>query len=68
MMTDSVPRIEGDSPMETIATPSVTLTKDHRGKSRKRTWNFRFVIGILNFVAQSSCGEPKLLHEISARK
>ena len=62
--------------------PSVTLTKDYQGKHRKGNWNYRLVIGMLNFVAQSMhpeiacsvhqcprfCEEPKLSYEVVVQK
>ena len=79
---DSIPGMEGANPREIPAMPSVALTKDRQGKPRKGNWNYRSVIGMLNFVAQSThpeiaysvhqcarfCEEPKLSHEVAVQQ
>ena len=76
---DSISGMEGANPREIPAMLSVTLTKNCQGKPRKGNWNYRSVIGMLNFVAKCAhldieclvhrcarfCKEPKLLHEVA---
>ena len=64
------------------ALPSVILTKDTNGEERKEHWNYRSVIGMLNFLTNSThpelsfavhqcarfCNDPKMVHEQAVKR
>ena len=51
---DAVPVMKLASPVKYPAIPLVTLTKDEKEDKRQESWNYRPVIGILNFLTNSS--------------
>ena len=76
---ESIPGLDKENPRDTPAMPTVTLTKDVGGKPRKGAWHYHSVIGMLNFVVQSThpdvacavhqcarfCENPKLSHKLA---
>eukprot|EP00957_Ditylum_brightwellii_P123391 9408229-Ditylum_brightwellii.AAC.1 len=60
---------------------TLMLTKDTTGSKRKENWNYRSVIGILNFLVNSThpelahavhqcaifCQDPKAIHESAVK-
>ena len=70
------------NPTSIPALPSVILTKDEKGEPRKEKWNYRSVVGMLNFLVNSThpelaysvhqcarfCNDPKLSHEKSVKR
>eukprot|EP00957_Ditylum_brightwellii_P174482 13285006-Ditylum_brightwellii.AAC.1 len=44
------------------AATSLILAKDINGMARKQNWNYRSVIGMLNFLVNST--HPKLAHAV----
>jgi len=79
---ETIPGMKDANPRDTPAMPSVMLAKDVNGKPRKGVWNYRSVIGMMNFVAQSThpeiayavhqcaryCENPKLSHELAVHQ
>ena len=69
-------------PVNTAAVSSVILTKDTNEPDRKENWHYRSVIGMLNFLVNSShpklayavhqcahfCNYPKLSHERAVKR
>jgi len=66
-----------------VPTPATTiLTKDEHGLQRETTWNYRQVVGILNYIASNTrpditfavhqvarfCNDPKLSHEKAIKR
>ena len=74
---DAVPGMNKANPVIYPALPSVILTKDEMGENRKEKWNYRSLVGMLNFLTNSShpelafavhqcprfCNNPKGIHE-----
>ena len=44
------------------AVVTTILTKDHDGKPISETWNYRSIIGILNYLV--SCTQPDLIFSV----
>ena len=78
----AIPGMSTAHPVSYPALPSVILTKDETGPERRETWNYRSVIGMLNFLVNSThpelayavhqcarfCNNPKLVHEKAVRR
>ena len=74
---DAVTGMRKVNPVTYLVLPSVILTKDENGEKSKENWNYRSVIGMLNFLTNSSHPElaftahqcahfnnyPKRIHE-----
>lgn len=79
---DAVPGMRKANPVKYPALPSVILTKDENGNIRREHWNYRSLIGMLNFLTNSShpelafavhqcarfCNDPKRIHEQAVRR
>ena len=79
---DAVPGMNKAHPVTYPALPSVILTKDEVGPERRESWNYCSVIGMLNFLVNSShpeltyavhqcarfCNDPKLSHERAVKR
>ena len=79
---DAIPGMSKAHPVNTPAVPSVILTKDTNGPDRKEKWHYRSVIGMLNFLVNSThpelayavhqcarfCNNPKLSHERAVKR
>ena len=77
IIIDTLPGARKVIPVKYPVLPSVILTKDDNGSERKKDWNYRSVIGILNFLTNSThpvlslsvhqyahfCGDPNIVHE-----
>ena len=48
----SIPGMQKANPASIPALPSVILTKDEKGESRKEKWNYRSLVGMLNFACE----------------
>ena len=53
-----VPNMSNARSAKTSASPGTTLTKDTDGKNRKESWNYRSVVGMLNYLV--TCTHPEL--------
>ena len=51
---EALPGLKDANPANTPALLTVMLTKDVDGKPRKVNWNYRSIVGILNFLAKSA--------------
>ena len=74
---DAIPGMRKANPRKCPAPSTTTLTKDDHGPNRKESWNYRSVIGMLNFLVNSTrpelafsvhqcarfCSNPKHSHE-----
>ena len=74
---DAIPGMDKAHAVKYPALPSVILTKDEMGPKRRESWKYRSVIGMLNFLVNSThpelsyavhqcarfCNDPKLSHE-----
>ena len=74
---DAIPGMDKSHPVKYPALPSVILTKDETGPERRESWKYRSVVGMLNFLVNSThpelsyavnqcarfCNDPKLSHE-----
>ena len=70
------------NPTKIPAIPSIILTKNKAEPPRKEKWHYRSVIGMLNFLVNSThpelayavqqcarfCDEPKVSHEKAVKK
>ena len=79
---EAIPAMKKENPVKYPALPSVILTKDTNGEERKEHWNYRSVIGMLNFLTNSThpelsyavhqcarfCNDPKLVHEQAVKR
>ena len=79
---DAIPGMSKAHPVKTPAVPSVILTKDVNGPERREKWHYRSVIGMLNFLVNSThpelayavhqcarfCNNPKLSHERAVKR
>ena len=79
---ETIPGMDKANLREIFALPLVVLTKDENGKLRRGVRNYRSVIGILNFVTQSThleiafaihqyirfCDSSKLLHNLAIQQ
>ena len=79
---EAIPRMKKANPSNVPAHPSVILTKDEAGAMRKEKWHYRSLIGMLNFLVNSTrpeiayavhkcarlCEKPKLSHEKAVKK
>ena len=50
----AIPGMSKANPTKIPASPSVILTKDEAGPGRKENWHYRSVIGMLNFLVNST--------------
>ena len=78
---NSIPGIDKANPKYTPAIAKELLHKDSNGQARKGNWNYRSLIGMLNFLANSTrpdiqfgvhqcarfCTDPKLSHESAVK-
>ena len=76
-IVESIPGISNSNPKYTPAIAKELLHKDVEGQVRKNNWNYRSVVGMLNYLASSTrpdiqfavhqcarfCNDPKLSHE-----
>lgn len=76
-IVESMPGISNSNPKYTPAIAKELLHKDVEGQVRKNNWNYRSVVGMLNYLASSTrpdiqfavhqcacfCNDPKLSHE-----
>ena len=74
---EAIPGMSKANPTKVPAAPSIILTKDQAGPPRKEKWHYRSVIGMLNFLVNSThpelayavhqcarfCDNPKHSHE-----
>jgi len=79
---EALPSLKDANPTNIPALLTVMLTKDKDGKPRKGTWNYRSVIGMLNFLTNSThpeiayavhqcarfCEIPKYSHEMAVHQ
>ena len=80
-VVQAIKGISEANPKYTPATAKVLLHKDSNGQARKGTWNYRSMIGMMNFLANSTrpdiqfavhqcarfCIDPKLSHEAALK-
>ena len=59
---EAIPGMTKANPSKIPALPSVILTKDETGPSRKEKWHYRSLIGMLNFLVNST--HPKLAYAV----
>ena len=59
---EALPRLKDANPTNILALSIVMLTKDSKGKPRKESWNYRSVVGILNFLTNST--HPEISYAI----
>eukprot|EP00957_Ditylum_brightwellii_P143310 10918077-Ditylum_brightwellii.AAC.1 len=78
---DVIPGMDRANEHSNPSSTSVTLTKDVEGEKRKETWEYRPIIGMLYFLANSTmpefehtvhqctrfCADPKASHEIAVK-
>ena len=57
-----IPGMEKANEHRVPAATSITLTKDSTGKPRQENWNYRSIIGMLNFLVNST--HPELSHAV----
>ena len=76
-IVEAIPGISSSNPKYTPAIAKELLHKDLEGQKRKCGWNYRSIIGMLNYLASSTrpdiqfsvhqcarfCNDPKLSHE-----
>ena len=55
---ESIPGMSDARSSKTPACSSIVLTKDAEGESRKEKWNYRSVIGMLNYLV--NCTHPEM--------
>ena len=79
---DAVARIRKSNPVNFPTLPLIVLAKDENGESRRENSNYRFLIGMLSFLTNSShpelsfavrqgarfCNDPKRIHEQAVRR
>ena len=79
---EAIPGMKKANPIKYPALPSVILTKDTDGAERKEHWNYRSLIGMLNFLTNSThpelsfavhqcarfCNDPKMVHEQAVKR
>ena len=51
---DAIPRTNKANSLNYPALPSVILTKDEKDENIKEKWNYRSLVGMLNFLTNSS--------------
>ena len=51
---DFIPGMRHANPVNYPALPSVILTKDEHGEKRRENWHYRSLVGMLNFLTNSS--------------
>ena len=75
---EAVPGLKDANPVNIPAASTVLLDKDNNGKNRKGKWNYRSIVGMLDFLVNSTHPElafavhqcarfyenPKLSHEL----
>ena len=59
---DAIQGMSKTHPVKTPAVPSVILTKDANRPDRKEKWHYRSVIGMLNFLVNST--HPELAYAV----
>ena len=59
---DSINGMNEANPSKSPAATTVTLTKDKDGIARKENWNYRSVIGMLNYLVNTS--QPELAYAV----
>ena len=74
---EAIPGMDKANPKSIPMSPNTVLTKYKSGKERQETWNYRFLLGILNYLVNTThpelvysvhqyarfCNEPKHSHE-----
>ena len=79
---ESIPGMADARSSKTPACSSIVLTKDAEGESRKEKWNYRSVIGMLNYLVNCThpemsfavhqcarfCNDPKRCHEQAVKR
>ena len=77
-----IPGMDKANPKSIPMSPNTVLTKDKYGKERQEIWNYRSIIGILNYLVNSThpefaysvyqcarfCNEPKHNHEQAVKE
>lgn len=59
---EAIPGMNKVHPVSYPGLPSVILTKDEVGPDRQEYWNYRSLIGILNFLVNST--HPELAYSV----
>ena len=57
-IVDFIPGMAESNSVKTPACSSVTLTKDIEGENRKESWDYRAIVGMLNYLV--NCTHPEL--------
>ena len=57
-----MPGLKDSNTANMPALSTATLTKDVGGKPRKGAWNLRYIVGILNFLANST--QPEIAYVV----
>ena len=79
---NEIPGMQNCNPAKDPATAATLLTKDITGESHKENWNYRTIIGMLNFLVNSTqpeldfavhqcarfCSDPKHSHEQAVKR
>ena len=56
-IVESIPGMKNANPRSTPACNTIILNKDKNGKIRKANWNYRSLIGMLNYLVNSTHSE-----------
>ena len=78
----AVPGMSNSRSAKTPAATGTILTKDNDGEERQETWNYRSVVGMLNYLVSCTqpdlaysvhqcarfCGQPKRSHEQAVKR
>ena len=79
---EAIPGMDKANPKSIPMSPNTVLTKDKSGKERQETWNYRSLIGMLNYLVNTKhpelaysvhqcarfCNEPKHSHEQAVKE
>ena len=59
---DFIPGMKDVRRATTPAQPGEVLTKDENGEARREDWNYRSIIGMLNFLV--NCTHPEMVYAV----
>ena len=65
-IVEAIPSMKDALSSKTPASPGIILTKDIGGEPRKESWNYRSVVGMMNFLV--TCSHPELafaVHQVA---
>ena len=59
---NAIPGMEKGNPKSTPMSPTLIMTKDLNVKERQETWNYRSLIGMLNYLVNTT--HPELAYSV----